>query len=243
MTNRFRDVLKSLLGPRRTTQLRVLARGHDLPRWGNLRRTQPFSTQFGFDRGTPVDRYYIERFFRKHAEYIQGDVLEIQSSGYTRRYGRDVRLAHSVDIDPRHQPTIVCDLADSASALPSARYDCFLLPSTPQHLRQPEAALRHALRVVKPGGTILATCAGLLPLIPDGPDYWHLSAAGWEEVTARVWSDCEVRVQSFGNCLSAVAAMLGLALEELTPAELDVNDPRYPVVVTLWCRKSAGEPT
>ena len=239
MTRWLREEMKSLLGPRRTTQLRVLARGHELPRWGNLRRTQPFSTSFGFDRGTPVDRYYIERFFHHNRAHITGDVLEIQCSSYTERYGHGVRLAHSVDVDARFQPTIVCDLAESDDVLASARYDCFLLPSTPQHLRRLEPALRHALRVVKPGGTILATCAGFLPLIPDGPDYWHVSAAGWEEITARVWPDCEVRVQSFGNCLTAVAAMLGLALEELTPAELDAHDPRYPVVVTLWCRKPA----
>src|SRR5262249_15235576 len=31
-------------------------------RFGDLGRTQPISRRFGFDRGTPVDRYYIERF-------------------------------------------------------------------------------------------------------------------------------------------------------------------------------------
>lgn len=28
-----------------------------------LRRTTPLSTEWGFDRGTPIDRYYIEHFF------------------------------------------------------------------------------------------------------------------------------------------------------------------------------------
>ena len=38
--------------------------------------------------------------------------------------------------------------------------------------------------------------------------------------------------------LAAVAALLGVAVEELTPAELDYEDRRYPVLVTLFCRKS-----
>ena len=30
--------------------------------------------------------------------------------------------------------------------------------------------------------------------------------------------------------------MYGVAAEELTAAELDVRDPRYPVLVTIECR-------
>ena len=31
-------------------------------RFGDLRRLSPISRHFGFDRGTPIDRYYIEGF-------------------------------------------------------------------------------------------------------------------------------------------------------------------------------------
>src|SRR5262245_4950106 len=55
--------LKQLVGPRATVELRCLVRGFDRPKWGNPRRTTPFSSQFGFERGTPVDRYYLHRFF------------------------------------------------------------------------------------------------------------------------------------------------------------------------------------
>ena len=104
-----------------------------------------------------------------------------------------------------------------------------------------EGSLHHALRVIKPGGVILASAAGFVPLTGDAPDYWRLSARGWTEVLERVWKGCEVRVESHGNCLTAVAALLGLALEELRPDELDVHDPRYPVLTTVLCRKpSAG---
>jgi hypothetical protein len=46
------------------------------------------------------------------------------------------------------------------------------------------------------------------------------------------------QVESHRNCLVAVAAMLGLAIEELTPAELNVNRSRWPVLITLTCVKS-----
>jgi len=197
----------------------------------------PFSSNFGFDRGTPVDRYYLHRFLDAHRDRVTGDVLEIQLPDCATRYGRNLGAVHTVDINPAHRPTYVCDLARAGGVIPSDRYDCVLLPNTLCVLRDIDECLRQALRVLKPGGALLASTAGFVPLSADAPDYWHLSAAGWLEITGRVWPGCDVRVESHGNCLAATAAMLGLAHEELEPAELDVVDPRYPVLITLFCEK------
>lgn len=231
-----RREIKALLGPRWTTRLRCLLGGKPLPRWGNFRRTTPFSTYFGFDRGTPVDRYYLNKFLQANQSLIAGDVLEIQTTAYTRKFGREVRCAHSLDIDPQHEVTYTCDLA-SCDIVASNSYDCFLLPNTLQHLRYLEPALCNALRIIRPGGVILASACGFVPLIPDGPDYWRLSGEGWKEVAHRVWPGCEIHVESYGNCLVVLAAVMGLALEELDPHELELSDPRYPVLTTIFCRK------
>lgn len=233
--------LKGILGPRGTTRLRCIVRGRQWPRWGNLRRVTPFSTHFGFDRGTPVDRYYLHKFLDAHRPAITGDVLEVQSPGHALRYGSNLRHVHSVDINPRFSPTYLCDLSRASDVIPSEAYDCFLLPNTLQHVRDVEACLREVLRVIRPGGTILASAPGFVPLIPDGPDYWRLTGQGWTEMALRAWVDCDVEIGSNGNCLTATAAMLGLALEELDPSELEVNDPRYPVLVTLRCRKPRSQ--
>lgn len=229
--------LKRIIGPRWSSLARCLIRGRGLPRWGNLRRTSPFSTNFGFDRGTPVDRYYLHRFLEAHRPSITGDVLEIQSPGYTERYGHEVRRAHTVDVDPRFRPTHLVDLARSRGVIPDAAYDCVLLPNTLSVLRDVETCLAQALRIVRPGGTILASASAFVPLVPDAPDYWRMSLAGWTEVLGRVWGDAEVDLEAHGNCLAAVAAMLGLAAEELSEKELDVKDERYPVLITVSARR------
>src|SRR3954471_7245698 len=72
----WRTVLKTRLGPRRTPLLRCLVRGRRLPRWGNLRVAEPFSSNWGIDRGTPVDRYFNDRFFADNPGLISGRVLE-----------------------------------------------------------------------------------------------------------------------------------------------------------------------
>jgi SAM-dependent methyltransferase len=227
--------IKALLGPKWTTRARTIARGMERPAWGNLRRVTPISATYGFERGTPIDRYYVDKFFTAHREHISGRVLEIQTRDHTRRYGHAVTAADTLDVNAQFSPTHCCDLA-RAGAVPSGSYDCFLLPNTLCFLRDLDDALREARRIVRPGGAILATVPGFVPLTPDVPDYWHASADGWRVVTARVWPDCETTVDTHGNCLAAAAAMYGIAVEELTAAELDANDPRYPVLVTIACR-------
>ena len=225
--------VKARVSPKTLVTLRILTRGLPRPRWGNLRRVRPFSAHFGFDRGTPVDRYYLHAFLDQHRADITGRVLEIQLPGYTEKYGHDLTASHTVDVVTTFNPTpsYHVDLAHADGVIPDASYDCFL--------RDLEGCLRQARRVVRPGGVILASSGCHIPLTPDTPDYWHLSGDGWREITSRVWPDCEVEVTQHGNCLAATAAMMGLAAEELTPAELDARDPRYPVQVTIACRTPA----
>ena len=224
------------MGPRLTVLARCLLRGLPLPRWGNLRRVTPFSPNFGFERGTPIDRFYLENFLDVNRALITGRVLEVQVPSYTRTFGHDVDVSDTVDINPAFNATYTCDLAD-APQIPSDSYDCVLLPNTLQYLTDLSAGLRTILRILKPGGTVLASAPTLLPLIPDGPEYWHFSPAGWRLTLAREWTGADVVVDGHGNCLSAIAAMHGLALEELTADELRASDSRYPVLVTIKCRK------
>ena len=48
------------------------------PRWRYflvpVRRVMPISKKHGFDRGTPIDRYYTESFLEAHQADIQGRV-------------------------------------------------------------------------------------------------------------------------------------------------------------------------
>lgn len=58
---------KELGGPAMTVKARCLVRGYGVPRWGNLRRTTPFSATYGFERGQPIDCHYLHRFSRRTA--------------------------------------------------------------------------------------------------------------------------------------------------------------------------------
>lgn len=234
----LRSKVLRAFGPAWTTRLRCIAKGRGLPWWGNLRRVRPFSNTYGWDRGTPVDRYYVDRFFERHSADITGDVLEIDRNDYTYRFGHDLRAVHSFDINPESNPTFLCDIAHCEDILPSEAYDCVLLPCTLQHFRELELSLRNALRLVKPGGVILASAAALSRLDEVFLDYWRFSPEGWRSFLPQVWPDCTIAVEGEGNCLPVIAMNLGLSLEELKPQELNYYDARFPLVTTVYCRKS-----
>ena len=56
--------------------------------FGDLGRVTPFSRDFGYGRGQPVDRIYIERFLEQNSADIRGSVIEIGEDTYTRRTSR-----------------------------------------------------------------------------------------------------------------------------------------------------------
>jgi len=234
-----KETIKAILGPKALLRIRAARKGFELPEWGNLRRREPFSANFGSERGRPVDRVYLHRFLERRRTDIRGDVLEIQRADYTQRFGVDVRTSKSIDINPQANPDYLCDLAEADRMIPAESFDCFLLPQTLQHLERLEESLRQAYRLLRPGGAILASAAGLLPLIPDAPDrdFWRYSAAGWDVLLNRLWPDAEREVRAHGNCLTATAAMLGLAAEDLAAKDFEEDDPRYPVIVTVFARK------
>jgi hypothetical protein len=83
--------------------------------FGSLRRLSPISRLWGYDRGCPVDRYYIENFLSRQAASIRGRVLEIGDNTYTRRFGAG-RVTHSDVLHVKEgnpQATIIGDLTSA----------------------------------------------------------------------------------------------------------------------------------
>jgi SAM-dependent methyltransferase len=203
------------------------------PRWGNLRRTAPFSDRMGSDRGTPVDRVYIEAFLAEHAADVRGRVLEIKDAGYTRRFGGEgVTTSDVVDVeDTNPEATVVADLALRHS-LPEGRFDCFVMTQTLQYVDPPEEALQNAWRALAPGGVLLLTVPALQKVdFPRGAtDLWRWTPAGLQRLLERVVPGSEPEVYGYGNLIAATAWLMGLAAEELEPAELELFDPEFVIL-------------
>jgi SAM-dependent methyltransferase len=202
-------------------------------RWGSLRRTLPFSDCYGFDRGLPIDRYYIEAFLAREAASIRGEVLEVRDPTYAQRFGgADATQIHVVDNDATNPgATVIADLTIEGS-LPYQSYDTIIITQTLHVTVDDAAGFRTLWRALRPGGTLLFT-GPCVSRIDDHHqwDHWRYTPMGLRASLAKLLPDARVTVEAHGNVLAGAAFLYGIAAQELTHAELDADDARFPVIV------------
>ena len=217
-------------------------------RFGALRRLAPVSREFGFDRGLPVDRYYVQDFLRRHAgsdQYgagdIRGRVIEVGDDIYTRRFGVSVEkldVLHVDDTNPR--ATIVDDLTRGAQ-IPSDAFDCIICAQTLHVIYEVRQAISTLHRALAPGGVLLVTFPGITQACrPDRDlwgDYWRFTGLSARRLFEEVFPPEGVRVEAYGNVLTATAFLQGLASEELKKEELEARDPDYEVLIAVRAQK------
>jgi len=205
--------------------------------FGDLRRLTPVSRHFGYDRGSPVDRYYIENFLERCANDIQGNVLEVGDDAYTTRFGGSrVATANVLHVNESNEnAAYVGDLTD-APHIPSDSFDCFILTQTLHLIFDLRTAIDTIYRILKPGGVLLATAPGISHLSVDewaNSWCWSFTPSTLRQLFAETFPDDQISVEQFGNVLASTAFLQGLSASELTRDELDYNDRCYPLLVTV----------
>jgi SAM-dependent methyltransferase len=208
--------------------------------FGDFRRLIPISKVWGFDRGLPIDRYYIERFLGTHASDIHGRVLEIGDNAYTRRFGND-RVINSDVLNLYNIPgtTIQGDLV-LAPHIPSNNFDCIIFTQTLQLIYDLRSAVATLHRILRPQGVLLATFPGITHT-QDGQWSqhwcWNLTPTSGRRLFGEVFSPEAVQVKAYGNVLAAVSFLHGVAAEELEAEELDFRYPAFDVTIGLRASK------
>ena len=200
--------------------------------WGSLRRTLPVSDRWGFDRGLPIDRYYIEAFLAREAASIRGDILEVCDPKYALRFGgADTTQIHVVDIDETNpEATVIADLTVEGS-LPHQAYDSIIVTQTLHVTVDDGAGFRTLWRALRPEGTMLFTGPCVSRLHDAESDHWRYTPAGLRVRLAHLLPDAEFTVEAHGNVLAGAAFLYGIAAQELTEGELEADDPRFPIIV------------
>jgi len=214
------------------------------PRWWYVlrARTSPISSLVGTDRGTPVDRFFIERFVQTEGDRIRGAVLEVKDRQYTTRFGAD-RVTRSDILDVNREntsATVIADLRDLAP-ISDDTYDCLIVTQVLQYIDDLDAAVRSMHRVLKPGGSLLVTVPTLGKL--DGHEdhvaghYWRFTPDSARYLFQKRFAPDKVEVQGWGNVLVATSMLQGLAVEEFPRAKLQRYDPLFTCGVTVSATK------
>jgi hypothetical protein len=204
---------------------------------GDFERITPFSFDFGFDRGGPIDRYYVESFLEQSKGTIHGRVLEIGDNEYTMRFGgAAVKQSDILHIDAKNKKaTFIGDLSN-APQLPSDSFDCVVLTQTLHFIYDFKAALQTCHRILKPGGNLLLTVPGIS----------HIDHGEWKEYWLWAFTDKSMRrlmneffqeemvdIKTYGNVFVATSFLYGMGLPEFKKKYLNHHDPSYQVIISV----------
>jgi glycosyltransferase involved in cell wall biosynthesis len=242
-----KKIIMNLL--RRIASLKNLLRGQFPPvgwvNFGSFHKLTPLSREFGYDRGLPIDRYYIEKFLTYYGGDIQGRVLEIGDDSYTKQFGGNRVTTRDVLHVKEGNPiaTFVGDLTH-AEQIPSDAFDCFILTQTLHLVYDFRLAMQTIYRILKPGGVVLLTVPGISQLATDEwASYWCWSFTSYS--TKRLFEEffpsSNIQLEVHGNVKASVAFLEGVSAQELSEQELDYKDSCYELLITVRAEKPKGE--
>jgi SAM-dependent methyltransferase len=206
---------------------------------GDLDSTEPVSLEFGYDRGTPIDRFYIERFLGGHCAHIRGRALEVADPSYSERFGSGITHQDVLHIRDEPGATIVGDLS-SPDVLPANAFDCILLTQTLQLIYDLPAAVEQLHRALAVGGVVLATVPGVSSIDRyewGASWFWSLTEASARRLFAAEFGEENVEISCYGNVFAATCFLQGLATEEVDQGKLAVRDAAFPLVLGVRALK------
>lgn len=207
-----------------------------------FRRLRPFWN--GQRHGLAVIRYYWADFLEKYRADIRGRGLEVGETVTLRAFGGEaLTQADALDLTA-HSPEVrvVADLS-RADHTPGEVYDCFINQFTTAVIYDIQAALYHAIRLLKPGGVLLINfwCVDFylhrgLDMGTGAPLYmhWWFTPIQVENlVRGLALTERDYQVEIYGNLLTRMAFLLNLPAYEFTRHELDFKDPGQPLLICV----------
>jgi SAM-dependent methyltransferase len=209
---------------------------------GDFDRITPFSSDFGFDRGGAIDRFYIENFLQDNQQRVHGRILEIGDNEYTLKFGRDNVLRSDIlHIDhSNNRATYIGDITD-VPQIPSEEFDCIIFTQTLHLIYDFRSALKTCYRILKPGGCLLLTVPGISH-IDQGQwrEYWlwSFTDTSIKKLMADTFNGSAVDIKTYGNVYVAAAFLYGMGLPEFRRDYLFHHDSSYQVIISAAAVKA-----
>lgn len=220
---------------------KIITRLLKKPNWHNLRNLEPISRVFALDRGTPIDRIYIEDFLEKNKDLVRGVTCEIADNTYSKKYGSNIEKFEILHYtNDNKNATMVGDLTN-ISSIPKNQVDCFILTQTLNFIYDFKSAIVGLHHMLKTGGVALVTVAGISQIsrydMDRWGDYWRFTDLSIKKAFEEVFGEDNVEVDTYGNILTSTAFLQGISAEELTKDELFYKDKDYQMTITIKATK------
>jgi SAM-dependent methyltransferase len=198
----------------------------------------PLVPGWGWERGTPIDRYYIAGFIQEHAGAVRGRVLEFGLPDYQEFFDpARIEQYDIIDVVQRNEHVTIIGDIQRVPQIADATYDCIVCTQVLLLVPDPRAAASELHRILKPGGLLLLTLPQVALTVPKGEfpaDYWRFTE---DSVRLLLAPFSEVRVTAHGNPIGIFCFASRIVVEDISPATLDWNDPRFSHHLNAYARK------
>lgn len=201
---------------------------------------KPISKRFGRERGTPIDRIYIERFLEENQHKIHGTVMEVANSEYTETFGHNIEKSLILHVNGWGKGVIKGNL-ETGEGIVENSVDCFICTQTMQFIYDIRKAVHNIYTLLKPGGVALLTahCIAQISLYDyhNWGEYWRFTDQSMRKIFAENFEDSAITVKTWGNMKTAIAYQYGLCAEDLKIKDFEYNDMQYPLLITAVVEK------
>lgn len=220
------------------TELGLVAPPTHCVTWGDLARVEPFCGRYGSGRGTVIDRYYLANFLQTVGHYVHGRTIEVGTTILTENHQLrhpfpDVTEYKTLDLLPGAGVDICGDIADPL-LLERESVDSILCFNVLEHCAEPQRVVDNMLRWTAPGGRVLCMVPSVQRIHEAPNDYWRLLPSGMDHLF-RNFRERDLHV--YGNLQTTLAALSGLAVEDLCSGGLERTHPDYPVATCIVATK------
>jgi len=211
----------------------------------SLNADSPVDEHMGFSRGTPIDRYFIEKYLSDNSKKIQGNLLEVAEDKYIRQFCTSPENSSFAVLDFSSEvstpPTKYNFDLEKPETCPEEEFDTFVCTNTLNFLYEVRTAIKASHKILRPGGCFLGTVASYTQVskfdYERWGDYWRFTDKSLKRLLEEEFKDVEIKV--FGNFSTALGLMQGLSVEEIQDKSIfDSVDPTYASVIGFKAIKS-----
>jgi SAM-dependent methyltransferase len=202
---------------------------------GDFSRAQPLCPDYGYSRGTPIDRFYLGQFVAEIRDLVLGATLEIGGRRTNKdRYGFG-RVTEYVTMDiHKHAQVDVIGDAHHSETHPPERFNSIVLFNVLEHCQEPWIVVNNLYRWLKVGGLAFCVVPNAQRVHGDPKDYWRILPDAFSSLFKRF---AIIKLKTYGNLLTVHSSLSGIAAEELTPESLEANNSDYPVMTCIVAQK------
>lgn len=188
-----------------------------------------------------IKRVYTEDYISKNKQYIRGIVGEMEDRRYTKLFGdaKEIKesyiIQYNADYSEDENYGLDCDFS-SGKGIVSDKFDCFICTHTLTYIINLKNAVDNILRMMKHGGVILMTFAGMLHRasaqeIDAYKPYYGILPHAITEILDNSEQVKYWEIETYGNIRCAVATLYGIPSNNLSMDEIMEKDSDYPLII------------